>query len=245
MLVSVDGEPLNRTGSDLRPRLLDRGGDTVTFTVDARRGEQIDDPRDARDDRQPRRQGRSERAEEPRASRDRAGRPRAGGRSRRRVHRDAAPGLDDLGTASVAALGERFSPSGISQLLARAHRRDKKRRRTAAAASSAALPVLGPVGLRAPRDAGDGVRLGRGRVPADLDQRVRRHLQPGAAAPVRRRPHRDRDLREDRVRRCRKRPVQVDVAKLLPVTAVVMAVLASSSCRACSSTSRHPLDNPF
>ena len=43
----------------------------------------------------------------------------------------------------------------------------------------------------------------------------------------------------------RRRPVQVDVAKLLPVTAVVMAVLAFIFLSSLFLDITRPLDNPF
>ena len=43
----------------------------------------------------------------------------------------------------------------------------------------------------------------------------------------------------------RKRPVRVDVAKLLPVTALVMAVLAFIFLSSLFLDIAHPLDNPF
>ena len=185
-LVSVDGEPLEQW-EDLRPMLLDRGGDTVTFTVE-RDGEQVDDPRHARDDRQPRREGRPGGAEEPRAGpvSRRTSTCRRSGSVQAFV--ETPRQVWNLGTASVAALGERFSPSGISDYWhTLTDNGDDDDATTGSGSAAAAAPRLRRFGavpvdrrLRAARGAGDRVGLGRGRVPADLDQRVRRDLQPGS-----------------------------------------------------------------
>ena len=207
VLVSVDGEPLDRW-EDLRPRLLDRGGDTVTFTVD-RGGEQIaipvtlatiDNPAAKDDPEAPKNLGRAGIA--PGVHVPSVGLGAAFIETPRQVW--------NLGTASVAALGERFSPSGISGYWHTLTDSGKNADSTSGSGSGGSSSASSDDSARFLSIVG----FGRLAVQATESGWVEvafllisinvfvGHLQPGPAAPVRRRPHRDRHLREDRLRRC-------------------------------------------
>ena len=142
--------------------------------------------------------------------------------SRRRERRRRRPAqVWDVGGASVGALGDRFSPSGYQRLLARPHDRQRETQPDDADSERFISVVgFGRLAVQATR-----IGLGRGRVPADpLNVFVGMfNLVPllpfdGGHIAI--------ATYEKIASTIRRRPVQADVAKLLPITAVVMAVLA-------------------
>ena len=118
-------------------------------------------------------------------------RPRRSVPAKRSGSHGAAPGLE-LGRA-IARRARRhvLACRGSEQLRAISYEGDENADET--------KRFLSPVGSGRLAVARDRRRLGVRVRAADLDQRLRRVVQPVPAAAVRRRTHRDRDLREDRV----------------------------------------------
>ena len=249
VLVSVDGEPLDRW-EDLRPRLLDRGGDTVTFTVD-RGGEQIaipvtlatiDNPAAKDDPEAPKNLGRAGIA--PGVHVPAVGLGAAFIETPRQVW--------NLGTASVAALGERFSPSGISGYWHTLTDSGKNADSTSGSGSGGSSSA----------SSDDSARflsiVGFGRLAVQATESgwvevafllISINVFVGIFNLVPLLPfdggHIAIATYEKIASAVRKRPVRVDVAKLLPVTALVMAVLAFIFLSSLFLDIAHPLDNPF
>ena len=160
----------------------------------------------------------------------------------RRVARDGAgrrrrPSGTRRSTRSARSSRRRAS----SQVLPRARRRPTRARPS----QRAAVPVAGRLRARSRR-----TRSTAGWVAVVglliVDQRVPRPRSTCAAAAVRRRAHRDRDLREDRVDG-RKRPkVRVDVGQAhADHGRRAGGARCSSSCRALFLDITHPIANPF
>ncbi|MGH8977567.1 MAG: M50 family metallopeptidase [Acidimicrobiia bacterium] len=246
-LVSVDGEPLAEW-EELRPRLIDRGGDTVTFTVE-RDGEVVDIPVTLETIENP------DAADDPDAPRN-LGRAGIGpdvvvpsvGVGTALVETPKQVWL--LGAASVDALADRFSPSGISEYWNTLT--DDGEEEDATSGSGQGSSSSEDESARFLSFVGFG-RLAvqateSGWVPIML-LLISINVFVGIFNLVPLLPfdggHIAIATYEKIMSTARRRPVRVDAAKLLPVTALVMAVLAFIFLSSLYLDISRPLDNPF
>ena len=203
-LVAVDGEPLDAVGRPAADARSTAAATPITFTVE-RDGDEIEIPRHARDDRQSRRRPttpKRRRTSAARASRRRSTCRRS---SSAEAFVEAPRQVWDLGArvaSARSANGSRRRASATTGTCSRPTTSDDER---PTKPTRRAVPLdrrLRPAG-----GAGHAVGLGRGRVPADRDQRVRRHVQPACrccrstAATSRSRPTR-RSRRRSGAGRC-------------------------------------------
>jgi membrane-associated protease RseP (regulator of RpoE activity) len=234
-LVAVDGTPINQW-SQLRPQLRGHVGDTVRFTVE-RDGEQRDVPvvlgvhPDAK-----------------RFPKELKGVGYAGiaptvaipsvGVGSALV--DAPREVWDVGVASLGALGDRFSPSGISGYW-RVLTNDGKQANQEQADSERFVSVVGFGRLAVQATESGWVQVAYLLILLNVFVGLFNlvpllpfdggHIAIAAYEKV--------------ASAIRRRPVQVDVAKLLPITAVVMAVLAFVFLSSLFLDITRPIENPF
>jgi membrane-associated protease RseP (regulator of RpoE activity) len=236
-LVAIDGV---RIGSwdDVRPQLLNRGGDTVDFTVE-RNGRTLDlpvtlatieNPDAAKDPNAPKNLGRA--GIGPSVDVPSVSLPAAFIEAPRQVW--------DVGVASLGALGDRFSPSGISSYW-HVLTSDSKNANTDQGNSDRFVSVVG-FGRLAVQAAESGwvqvaYLLILLNVFVGLFNLVPLLPFDGGHIAI--------ATYEKIASGVRRRPVHVDVAKLLPITAVVMAVLAFVFLSSLFLDITRPLNNPF
>ena len=191
-LVAVDGTRIDNW-DDLRPQLLDRGGDTVNFTVE-RDGESVDipvtlatikNPNAGNDPNAPKNLGRAGIAPTVHVP---SVNPAA-------AVIEAPRQVWSIAGASVSALGDRFSPSGISSYW-HVLTTDNKDTNSPQASSERFVSVVGFGRLAIQATESGWVQVAFLLISINVFVGIF-NLVP--LLPVRRRPHRDRDLREDRV----------------------------------------------
>jgi membrane-associated protease RseP (regulator of RpoE activity) len=236
-LVAVDGVRIDNW-DDLRPQLLNRGGDTVTFTV-VRAGENVDIPVKLATVKNPAAAG------DPSA-------PKNLGRAgiAPTVHvpsvNPAAAVIEaprqvwSIGGASLSALGDRFSPKGISDYW---HVLTTDNQQTNSQQASSER-FVSPVGFG--RLAVQATESGWVEVAFLL---ISINVFVGIFNLVPLLPfdggHIAIATYEKIASAIRRRPVHADITKLLPITAVVVSVLAFVFLSSLFLDITRPLSNPF
>jgi membrane-associated protease RseP (regulator of RpoE activity) len=242
-LLAVDGQPID-DWDDLRPRLLNRGGDEVTFSV--QRGtetveipvtlETIENPDAADDPDAPKNLGRAGIASDVVV-------PSVGFGT---AVIEAPRQVWDIGVASVGALGDRFSPSGISDYVdvLTDNGNDEPNEGMSSSSGSDEDRFISVVGFG--RLAVQAAESGWVEVAFLI---ITLNVFVGLFNLVPLLPfdggHIAIATYERVASTIKRRPVRVDVAKLLPITAVVMAVLAFVFLSSLFLDVTRPIDNPF